>query len=515
MILLFAVYWIPNSNKSIKSTAARRTAAVNSPKAPVTNVVVNSTVAKPKASNPQAAHRKLTRDGARWLKQTLDPFHDAKLEYVGLPDGSVSSSVVEHYTQSFQVTRPTASDGWGFSVTTMPFSLAVTPVENATAGLYPMMTGTGSPSTWYGSGAAANTQGTNEVIGAEGVSNGSGQSCGLVTIRTFNAANLTTSGGAFYPNGVATGQSITPDTIQTTSDNTFARGNRRLIGLAYEVCDVTSPMYKAGTGTHFRVPQAPQDIAFSGIKRTSFAASVNNGYPIVPVPYLSVTMPPADVAAAMLYDGTVQFPAADGCYCVAVHDPLSNKARAPKYNYLRLDNGDRAIPATNQLLGAASGLPDSLCSASYDATTTISSIFRPSYFHPNTFDTVGSYFTGLPQQGTYTVTVRTIWEVNPSPYDSNSAIIFAKPPPMCDPDALALYCAIACKLPAAVKFNENASGDFWDQVLSLIQSVAPALGYVGRSDLAALIAGGSKMIQAYRNRNDALEKSNVTRKMNL
>lgn len=484
------------------------------PKRASNTTVVNVSMPKKVATRSAPQHSsRLTPDGAKWVKQTLDPFHDRKLEYIGLPDGNVSSSVVEHYSQTFQVSNPGSGDGWGFSVATLPFTAPSTPNEAVETAFFPCTSGTNTINMFYGDSNTTNSAGVVQLVGQQSCGT-TGENHGLVTIRAFSAAKLAATGGCFYPDGVGEVTNYVPDKTQILNDRSFVRGNRRLIGLAYEICDVTPAMFKGGTGTHFRMPQNPQSVQLSGVRYDTPSGIVNKGFVPYGGLYRAYSLPPSNISQAMLYDGTIQYPAQDGAYAVAVMDAYRCKPVAPTHNYIRLDNGDRQF--SDLLLTGFYDPPDCIATTTARAVgSSVTDVFSPSSYHENCFDTVGSYFTGLPASGSFTVTVRCIWEVVPHTRDQNSAIVFAKPPPLCDEVALALYCAIACKLPPAVKFADNASGDFWDNVLSLVQEVAPYLAYLGKPELGALIAGGAKIAQTYRNsRDETFAKNNVTRKMN-
>lgn len=115
-------------------------------------------------------------------------------------------------------------------------------------------------------------------------------------------------------------------------------------------------------------------------------------------------------------------------------------------------------------------------------------------------DTSGAYFTGLPGQTQLTITVRKGIETFPSFKDP--LVTLARATPDYDPAFFELYKRIAQELPSGVAVGENASGDFWDKILTVIQAAAPVLGPMMGPAGGLLASGASqaaKLIQKKRN----------------
>jgi hypothetical protein len=91
------------------------------------------------------------------------------------------------------------------------------------------------------------------------------------------------------------------------------------------------------------------------------------------------------------------------------------------------------------------------------------------------FDTTGAFFTGLSQQTTLLVKLRVYVERAPSFKDYALAPL-ASPSAGYDINALQLYAQAINMLPCAVKVDENAAGDWFRAVVSVLKHAAGPIG---------------------------------------
>jgi hypothetical protein len=86
--------------------------------------------------------------------------------------------------------------------------------------------------------------------------------------------------------------------------------------------------------------------------------------------------------------------------------------------------------------------------------------------------------SGLPEQGEYRLTVRTLVEYFPE-VNSLSEVGIATPSPPVSTAALELYQRVMLSAPIAVPVGSNASGDYWRVIRSLIARYGPPLLSMG------------------------------------
>jgi hypothetical protein len=240
--------------------------------------------------------------------------------------------------------------------------------------------------------------------------------------------------------------------------NDYFAGNSRVIGMAFEVHNVTNKLNVQGTVTVYRLPQN-LEIATNQIDLLSA--------PGFPTTTMCSRMPPANIQEALLLPDSKQWEAEKGSLHVSVGDLEHNPAITSQFGARTYISGDYV----GGLLANPSVLLPSW-------TTFLNSENSGGlYFKPIPFATSGAFYTGLSQATVLTCTVHVIVETFPT-YTS-PLVTLARPAPNYDPNFFELYKAVAQELPPAVEVSENAEGGWWKTVLDVVDSVAPVIPFVG------------------------------------
>jgi hypothetical protein len=429
-----------------------------------------------------------------------------------MPDTDTSAVVVECVRQTMQLAAPTGVTGnydshiffWPES---MPQSLVqgeyipsnpmyFTEAKSAGAGLITAKSETFNMPLVFQPYVTGGTTGSNTSYETYGLLNAVSVNAGADTMPMFPPTAPTQA--AF--------QSLSPPAVLTS-------GKRRLIAAGWEVTNTTATIYQQGTLTAYRQPQAFQTVSALSMDNTSVGFYTNPGNSNMLMPYptelSTYTQPPGQVGEAIQYEGSRQWAAAEGAYVVCQQDHSRNILKQSEMRYPWIPAGDYANQsnAGTRLVGMFNPAWEDDGSSSGWIVPTAS---LASYLVP--YHTSGIFLTGLSNQSTFTVTLKTWWEYCPSVHDdAGSALIYlAQPSPDYDPLALELYKAASAQLPVAVPVGMNAAGDFWDWCLGAIATVAPIVGNVllpGVGGLAgSAAAAGIRAGQAARNRNSEEKK---------
>lgn len=479
----------------------------------------------------------LSAPGREWLTAALDPFHDFEMDDCGLPDADTSKVVVQTIKESYSVVNPSpGTSGWSAHVFSMP--------QAKNTSLLPL-SGPYIASTAINQPNITPTTGPNTNIDQEGVGSfdvwapcrDAGGSFlpvtfGLLNVHTFPAGQST-----FMPNNTQTWHR--PAVSVALGESSFPQyGRRRLISFGFEVHDTTAVINKQGTLTAYTVPQtmtesdyavpdlasavptAPYPFNLFGTTGSNPFETHAYGWPNT-TPFMEFSLPPAGLKDALAYAGTRQWEAKDGAYVVCRQDVMRNKLVFNQSRRILYSFGDAA--PINLLAGGANvvqlapgtayGAPTYTEPVIVDATagnytnrypicTTPDQVSHQAFVVP--FHTSGVFLTGLADSSTFTVTLRTTWEICPLLGDQDPSLVYlARPSPEHDPLALELYQRASIMMPVAVPVSMNAAGDFWDWTLRTLSAVAPAAGnFLGGSPGAAagkLLAGGLDKIRGRRN----------------
>lgn len=360
----------------------------------------------------------ITQDGKDWLIAALDPFHDFAHPIAGYPDADAANTVVSCYQYQTEVKAPAGVAGnWDCHVFNTP--LADTATYNVLL----------ESADW--SYVAPQVAPQSAIIGP----------LTIVSAAT-NGALL-----PLCPVPATTVSAALPPA--PTSD--IAGGVSRVIGMGFEVHNTTSALNKQGAVCTYRMPcnAGPNQTGYE-IAGPSYADLTGVRYPA----------PPSSVAQAQRLRGSRTWNAEDGvyanCFQGSIHNPLAEISCKSI-----LINDSQSGSGTALVSPVVTNLP----------------VVTPQRTKTIPFDVTGAMFTGLSNSTTLTVKLRVYVERAPTIYDASLAPL-ASPSAGYDVNTLQLYAQAINMLPCAVKVNENAAGDWFKAVVSVLKHVAGPVGAV-------------------------------------
>lgn len=373
----------------------------------------------------------MTPGGADFLVANLDPFHDNQLrELSGWPDQETAASVIRIIKQSVTIQAPTVSGNWDAHINLWPWLDLVTMAQVGRTFFNNQL------NIITGASPAAQVGGLNVMTKASGP--------GAFNLATDFAAAL-------------------------TLDPAYSKGVGRLIGIGFEVINTTADIYRQGLVTVFRQAQPINDngVLMQTITGQAPAFFDSTAY----------RLPPLTTVDALLYPGTRQWKAEEGCYIVA---PFVGDENPPSsVNYMQ-----PVIPLTDDQCGTGNNtniwVPTYTGNVSGIATYPTYAVYRALKHYP--IHDVGAIFTGLSHETTLQVNMNIIYESFPS-VSEREVLVLAKPSCSYDPKALAALSQVLSSLPVGVPAHMNAGGDWFYDLVSTIAEYAPKVG--------ELIPGGS------------------------
>jgi len=208
-----------------------------------------------------------------------------------------------------------------------------------------------------------------------------------------------------------------------------------------------------------------------------------------------------------------------GAYIVLAQDVVSNRLRFNENIYLGYTDGDYTPGTVTGTAGyvPGSGLTDSMAMGMYSMTLQVPTadngyslnMAGPPDVLRVPFHTSGVILEGLNPNSTFTVTLRTVWEVAPDYGDANGAVLvpLTQPSPAYDPIAIELYQRAVAMLPVAVPVGMNAAGDWWDWVLAALGAAATPVATMVMGPAGAVVgAAASSAINTIRNNRNGKDK---------
>lgn len=386
------------------------------------------------------AGKRLTNDGKEWLTAALDPFHDYNHQIAGYPDTDVSQTTVSCYQYEYSLTAPPLAGGdttWNAHVFSLPLASSF-----QTAGIY-------NETTDWSKITEPNPASTISLgpLNIHAVSSSSTLGPTIVANADFRHSVLPPVAG--FGNDLSTGCS-------------------RIIACGFEVHNTTAEIYKQGAVCTYRMPQAgnANQVMFSNFAATSYGTVTGRRY----------RAPPTTVAQANLLKGTRTWDAKSGVYATVFQATVANPLLQQASEHFLLDPSPAPGP-TSVVVGSplVPGLP----------------LVNPTNYTPTPlqtmpFDTTGALFTGLSTQTTLTIKARFYVERAPTWAEPQLAVL-ASPSAGYDVTALELYSQVINMLPPAVMVGENAKGDWWRAVVSVLKHVSGPLGLA----LSPFIPGAS------------------------
>jgi len=409
----------------------------------------------------QAGKAGLTQDGATWLIQALDPFHDIQERAVGYVDTTASASCVQVVKASYPISCPVGitTGVWDCNVVLLPWAAPLSIVPGTALG-----------------GNLIHQANPTPVISLGGVQ--------VVSAVGGTALHMTT---------------LVPSTTVTNQANVipgnYLAGNSRIVAMAMEISNTTSDLNRQGLVTVYRTPVPQNDDGTTvNIENTTGADTVNYTGAMTA---LYIPEPPATIAAAQLFAGTKAWKAAEGSYNVAPFNTTDIPAQGLSYvepviyQTTQLDPTVYS-PVTIRQVGVPATFGTAVAPAVYWAET----------------DIVGSFFTGLSVSTTLTANVIYYIERFPT-QDDLDLIVLAQRSPMYNIQAQEAYSEIMQSLPVAVPFCENDSGGWFDWIADTASSVLGAIPHP-YAQAGALLAKGAKSAFGSKPPNDFIQAASDT-----
>lgn len=408
----------------------------------------------------------LTQAGKDWLVAVVDPFHDTQLKDLqGWPDVETSASVVRCMKSNMQISAtsggaPAPAGNWDVEIALMPW-LSSCPFYKSSAR-------TGS-SAAYSSAVASSSAAFGGVVA---------QAC-----NTFTSG----SGFTWPPSSGSTtllGQ-LTPD-AQSIS------GMGRVIGIGFEVTDTTASLYQQGSCIVFRQPQYPKESQTFRLQQLdgTFLQTTFDG--------TEVRMPPASSSAAILFPGSRQWAAKEGCYIVGAFHSNENPPFDVNYNQPVL------VPASfDEQIGVMPTQEiwfptpaDSGIQILSNTGVANGKLGTGQPLHLNPIHSCGALFMGLHPNASLSVTLNVYYESFPSIADSRT-LVLATPSAEFDPMALNIYSHAIGTMPVGVMVKENGFGDWFRGVVEQIGNVASWIPHPIAQGVASAAKGGIKLIDGF------------------
>lgn len=371
----------------------------------------------------------LSHDGCEWLKGYLDPFHDYELRNEGYPDEFQDASVVYRVRKQVTITKPVGlpAGPWDAHVYWTPLTSSV------------------------GLARQCDFDTSADLTAGELGLGGTAVPFGGLMIDSV------TSGGRTVEVGAVERRQILLDDILAGSSDKYSR----IVSGGFEVANTTADIYKQGTVTCYCAPVFKQDVEYVGYNTATGIATRTGRAKLM-------SMPPATVDQAQLYNGTRVWEAEEGAYVpfrfVSAECPPSTYESTP----FIMTSVTPGAPAQPDI--ASSDLITVVLPGTTNVSTTNCSI-GPSKF--NNMHNQGAYFTGLSDQTTLTVILHADLEVFPAA--DSTLISLATPSCKPDPKAIQLAASVQGELPVATMRRDNDAGDWFRKILKVVRTVS---GYV-------------------------------------
>lgn len=434
----------------------------------------------------------LGRDAQEFFTAATDPFHDARINFEGIPDSNNRETVGEVLRRTFQINAPAGTTGnWTFVLFNTDLDRAIEAAwTRKSLGKMRIAPATDPAASGFIQKMAADVECPGNM--SEGFQIG--------TINVWKWMDEDPDGNHQY---FPTGQPgfIEPDEVEymgVLDDKTFLQvaddgeslssSEYRVASIGIEMRNTTATLTKQGTITGVRVPNSQNmaDVFF-----VSTVAQCNNGDNALlgnitgldPNRVIQTTFPPSTLSSAM-NNGAIQGTAAKGAYSVVTSDIETNKLSRDQLGSFQLTSGQH-LPVTNPTpanftVSDANSVGNLPSSTFLDSSNTRWNQLplTPSRIHTTQRDTIALYASGLSVDSTFTITVKFFVEIAPRDYDleMKALVPLRRVPPAENERALQLYQHVGRKLPAFVPVGMNPSGEFWSSVMDLVKDALPVVG---------------------------------------
>lgn len=376
-----------------------------------------------------------TLEGAQWLEQSLDPFHDRELPHVGMPDSEKGLSVIKTITKRFSVGNGnTGGNTWDAQLMICRELQSASGFASSVQPNFPDETLTNQPAPFIDVSGA--------TLGRDG---------GGVTVHTgASAADLRMglSYGAFY--------AVVPfgNVLSNSAQPMITKNGYRVVGGGVEIHDTTPELYRSGFITISDLPNQNDSIDCVAIGVSPSAAPYDEGVDVVYDERVEPNMF-ANLAAAQNQPNTVEWRMSEGAYIPFRLDVDKGVHYAKHEGFVYWNSSD----------------VDGKCFVAADSKFDGGWGTRATWSLPSNIQPLTAYLTGLDPHVTFDVIVKWIIEEFPNPGDG-SLMPLSRPSIAQDNEALQAYKRIVSELPLGVPVSENGFGDFFRGVLRVAKSIA-------------------------------------------
>jgi len=360
----------------------------------------------------------LSNSGFEWLKLAIDPWHDNKVDnFKGIPDSSVGASVVMSITQELNLAKPSSF-----------------PAGNWNVRIYNAPVATGS-------------------LLSKGLLRGN--SFVVSGVSGYQLGNIMVD----YSSGTNDFDEFSFNASTLNIPTPYLQGPYKVAGMGFEVCNTTAVLQQQGLCTVSQMNQ--EDAPFT---LTNYADSNNFAvHTVVPI-----RTPPKNLAEAILLPNTTQWHAKEGSYSVIPLLSIDTRPASSVPIYPLVHSEDFK-PDTTSLVGQINAIAPQVSPVTWGGITKPIPGLSPGYVPCNT---TTAMYTGLSEQTTLTLRVR--WILERFPNDNEPEImVLATPTAPRDDVALEIWSRLINKIPPAVMFKENNTGEWWKRGLA---SIADILG---------------------------------------
>jgi len=373
----------------------------------------------------------LTADGAKYVKMAIDPFHDAALDVVGLPDSHGGNSIVYDIKKNLTVDKGAiGAVNWDCHINFTPamFRRAKGKIDDL----------------------IKCTSDVNENFIPDLVH--AGLDFGDDILRICSTPTGPTN-FTFVPGDPTSNAMVSTGILDSIGEEYGSfEGSYRLIGFAYEVHNTTANLNKQGAVTCYR------NNVTADINGTVFAGSTGAGNGAQLQPTTVIQGPPTSVEQAKLIGG-VTYSAKDGALIPCPLNPSHCKAQKFAHGQL--------VVLSNETAAKTAWAPTSCygMGGTPQAHPDANSLLVQAEFMQT-----GAYFTGLSPETTLEVTMRAFVEFFPA---SRSPLFsLSHPAPADDPLIDKCLAEISSVLLPGYPVSMNAKGDFFKAVLGAAKKVA-------------------------------------------
>jgi len=422
-------------------------------------------------------------EAVRWLTLATDPFHDVEMEPAGFPDLTSTSTIVQRI--KLQTTPTSTLEGnydmhIFFLPVSAPFTLASMDLETPKPKKSPSKKDFLVPKDFARKAKVSKNRTIGDSSFYENVMQPSG------TISNNASGIILNAGLNIIVTPADTDWTVDPDAYSIPDlaiPPQYCAGSFRLVGVGFEVHNVTAELYKGGTCTNYRSPcpfnrVSANVIAPTGLNYYAYGFSMDMGL-----------LPPSNLPDATTYPNSNTWGAEYGNYSVVCLNSTDNpfKTAAPNVVGFAQPQSASNLEVGNQYLIFTPLMLDdggNPCAAS-------------SLTQSLPFDISGSIYSGLLPQATLTVSVNYYFERDPTIADPD-LLVLSRPATGYDPVILQIYNSCMGKMPISVQVGENPLGEWFADILDAVSTYAPIVGAAvgnflpGAQALGSLLGGGAK-----------------------